>query len=194
MLSIVGLAVVLFASTNVDDLFVLVGFLADPRYETRQVVFGQYLGVATLVAVSLAASLAFIFLAPAFVGLLGVLPIGIGTKKLIDEWRRQGAEEEALKARPGSSLAVAAVTIANGGDNIGTYTPVFATSPATEIAILVSVFAVMVAIWLWFSHWLVNHRTLGAPLRRYGHIVTPVMLIGIGFYILYRSGSLSLLP
>ena len=56
MLSIVGLAVVLFASTNVDDLFVLVGFLADPRYETRQVVFGQYLGVATLVAVSLAAS------------------------------------------------------------------------------------------------------------------------------------------
>lgn len=194
MLSIVGLAVVLFASTNVDDLFVLVGFLADPRYETRQVVLGQYLGVATLVAVSLAASLALVFLAPAFVGLLGLLPIGIGTKKLIDEWRSRGAEEEALKVRPGSSLAVAAVTIANGGDNIGTYTPVFATSSATEIAILIVVFAIMVAIWLWFSHWLVNHRTLGAPLRRYGHIVTPIMLIGIGFYILYRSGSLSLLP
>lgn len=37
----VGLAILLFASTNVDDIFVLLGFFADPKYRTRDIVMGQ---------------------------------------------------------------------------------------------------------------------------------------------------------
>jgi cadmium resistance protein CadD (predicted permease) len=39
----------------------------------------------------------------------------------------------------------------------------------------------------------VNHPRLGAPIRRYGHVVTPVVLIAIGLFVLYEAGSFDLI-
>lgn len=194
MLSVAGLAIVLFASTNIDDIFVLLGFFANPKFETRQIVIGQYLGFAALVAVSLLASLVSLVLSPAYVGLLGLLPIFIGGKKLLElGMSHDDSEGDVNKPALGNILAVAGVTIANGGDNIGIYTPVFATSSAASILAVILVFMIMVAIWIVISHWLVNHRALGAPIRRFGHIATPVILIVIGAFILYNAGTLLLI-
>ena len=192
--STTALAVTVFAATDVDDLFVLLSFFADRKFRTFQVVAGQYLGFATLVAISLVASLVSLVLAPAYVGLLGLFPILMGLKKLYDAWRGTGDDEiDVPAAGLGNVLAVAAVTVANGGDNIGIYTPLFATSTRAEIGIIVLVFAVMVAIWLVFAHWLVNHPALGAPIRRYGHWLVPFALMAIGLSILLKAGSFSLL-
>lgn len=194
MLSDVGLAVVLFVSSNIDDVFVLLSFLSDPKFRTRQVVIGQYLGIAALVLVSLLASLVSLVFALEYVGLLGLLPIAIGLKNLLDLWRDDAdAADATTKTGLGNVLVVATVTIANGGDNIGIYTPVFATSSASAILIVVLVFAVMTATWVVFSHWLVNHPALGAPIRRCAHILTPIVLIAIGVLVLYEAGSFSLL-
>lgn len=176
-----GLAITLFAATDVDDLFVLLGFFADRKFRAYQVIIGQYLGFATLVVVSLVASLLSLVLAPAYIGLLGFLPILIGLKRLYD--LRRGNEDDEMDvptAGLGNVLAVAAVTIANGGDNIGIYTPIFATSTSAEIGIIVLVFAVMVAAWLAVAHWLVHHPALGAPIRRYSHWLVPFALVSIG--------------
>lgn len=196
MLSTIGLAIVLFASTNVDDIFVLIGFFSDKRYRSRHVIAGQYLGIAALVAVSVVASLVSLVFAPAYVGLLGLIPIVIGLKKLFD-LRSGNGDDAAEHGAPGSGigavLAVAGVTIANGGDNIGIYTPVFAASSMVDLTVYNLVFAVMVAVWLAFSYWLVNHPSLGAPIRRFGPVVTPFVLIAIGVHVLQAAGSLSLL-
>ena len=56
MLSSAVLAVVLFVFTDIDDVFLLMAYFADPRYRARDIVIGQYLGIGTLVAVSAAAS------------------------------------------------------------------------------------------------------------------------------------------
>ncbi len=193
-LGTVGVAVTLFASTNVDDIFVLLSCFSDPTYRPRQVVVGQYLGIAALVGASLLASLISLVLEPAYIGLLGLLPVGIGLKKLVDLWR--SADEEDVgsrgKAGIGNVLAVAGVTMANGGDNVGIYTPVFATSSTLTLVLFTVVFVAMVAVWLAFSHWLVNHPALGAPIRRFGHVVTPFVLIGIGVFVLYEANSISL--
>jgi cadmium resistance protein CadD (predicted permease) len=39
---------------------------------------------------------------------------------------------------------------------------------------------------------LVRHTAVGKPLRRYGHVLLPFILIGLGCLILYRSGALRL--
>ena len=93
----------------------------------------------------------------------------------------------------GNALAVAAVTIANGGDNISIYTPLFATRPALDIAVIGLVFAVMTAVWLGVAHWLTSHRTIGAPIRRYGQRVVPFVLIALGVLILHEAGTVELL-
>lgn len=194
MISTFGIAIVLFATTNIDDIFVLISFFADPKFRGRQVAIGQYLGIVALVAVSVLASLISLVLAPAYVGLLGLLPILIGLKKLYDLTTGSDEEEDVKSAGDmGNVAAVAAVTVANGGDNIGIYTPVFATSSALEISIIVIVFMVMVAVWLAIAHWMVFHPAIGAPIRRYGHKIVPFVLIAIGVVVLYEAGSFTLL-
>src|SRR5215469_6121723 len=167
------LGITLFAATNIDDTFVLLGFFADPKFRAHRVVMGQYLGITTLVAISLAAALIALVIPPAYVGLLGLAPIAIGAKKLIDLWGGRDPGEEELEHHPagaarGQVLAVVAVTIANGGDNIGVYTPVFAVRSGAETAVIIAVFVLMTAMWCAIAYWLVHHRTIGAPLRKFG--------------------------
>jgi cadmium resistance protein CadD (predicted permease) len=192
------LGITLFAATNVDDTFVLLGFFADPKFRADQVVIGQYLGIATLVAWSLLAALIALVIPPAYVGLLGLVPIAIGSRKLIDLWGGRDKEEEELERHPASGahgqvFAVAAVTIANRGDSIGVYTPVFAVRTGIETAVIIAVFALMTAVWCAIAHWLVHHRTIGAPLRKFGHLILPPLLIGLGLSVLLEAGSFALL-
>jgi cadmium resistance protein CadD (predicted permease) len=186
------LAAVAFAATDVDDLFVLIAFFADPRLRARQVVLGQYLGIAILFAGSVAVALAALVSPPGYIGLLGLVPIAIGVKEL---WElRQPREEEGARAGArGGLLSVAAVTIANGGDNIGVYVPLLATRGAHEIAVYAVVFAVMTGIWCWLAHRLVSHPAAGEPIRRYGPIAVPLVLIALGVFILTEGGSYRLL-
>jgi len=44
----------------------------------------------------------------------------------------------------------------------------------------------MTAIWCAGAFYLVQHRTLGAPLRKYGQHVLPYFLIGLGLFVLLR--------
>jgi cadmium resistance protein CadD (predicted permease) len=195
LVALLGLAITLFASTNVDDLVVLVGFFADQRFRASDIVVGQYAGITALFVVSLAGSLLSLVIPDAYLGLLGVVPILIGIKKLI-ELRHD--RDEADKSRPlrgtaGSYrriAAVALVTIANGGDNTGIYIPAFAVHSGYVIAVIAVVFAVMTALWCGLAHWMVSHPRLGAPIRRYAHLFAPLVLIGLGILIIHQAGSL----
>jgi cadmium resistance protein CadD (predicted permease) len=196
-LGLVGLAIALFASTNVDDIFVLVGFFADPNFRPKDIVTGQYAGITALFAVSLLGSLLALVISRAYIGLLGVVVIGLGAKRLFDSYRNREVTESSLKhpdTGPHTRIAtVAFVTLANGGDNICAYTPAFAIRSPFEIGMFAVIFAVMTGLWCFVAHWLVHHPTFGKPIRRYGHRVAPLVLMAIGVSILYDAGSLDLL-
>jgi cadmium resistance protein CadD (predicted permease) len=194
-LGIIGLGVALFVSTNIDDVFVLLGFFANRRFRFRHIVLGQLIGIGALYGASALASLLSLVMAQAWIGLLGLVPIAIGLKQLWD--LRAGADEsndeQVPSAAGGTVFAVAAVTMANGGDNLGVYVPLFATLEARDIALIGLVFAVMTLAWLGLAQWLTRHRTLGAPIRRYGARAAPFVLIAVGIWILHEAGTLSLL-
>ena len=120
-------------------------------------------------------------------GLLGVAPIVIGIGKLL----RLGKEEEGQPTAVGI-LQVATVTIVNGGDNIAAYTPIFATQGSREMSATLAIFGVLTLVWCFAALGLVRHTALGKPLRRYGHVLLPFILIGLGGLILYRSGAVAL--
>jgi cadmium resistance protein CadD (predicted permease) len=127
----IGLAVVLFASTNTDDIFILMMFFADKSFSPRQVVFGQYLGIALIVGISALGTLAALLFPPSVIGLMGFLPLSIGLKKLWNLYQdsRETAEthqaEQAVSTPKGygRALAITAVTFSNSGDNISVYVP-----------------------------------------------------------------------
>ena len=196
--ALLALAIGLFVTTDIDDLFVLVGFFSDPAFKPRQVAFGQLAGLAVLYGTSVVFSLLSLVIAPAWIGLLGVLPIAIGLKK-IRELRRPGEPEDDGQRGAGGSrargnvLAVAAVTIANGGDNLAIYTPLFATRSGLDVALIGLVFAAMTFVWVGAAFWLTRHPLLGAPIRRHGQRVVPFVLVALGFWILHEAGTFTLL-
>lgn len=82
LLGVLGVAVVVFASTNVDDVFLLAAFFADPHLRARSVVLGQFLGIGALVAASAAAAWASLAVPDGYPALLGAVPLALGLHKL----------------------------------------------------------------------------------------------------------------
>lgn len=190
-LAAIATAAIAFAATNIDDIFVLTLFFAQQKMRAWHVVAGQYLGFAALVAISLIGYFARFIVSREWIGLLGLVPIAIGIKKII-EWR-QGKSEEKIKPAGSSVLTVAAVTFANGGDNIGIYTPLFANSEVAQLVMMLSVFFVLIGVWCIAGYFLGNHPAVGRVLDRYGHVIVPFVLIGLGIYILIESNTLGLI-
>ncbi len=176
----------IFASTDVDDLVVLTVLFLTARASGRprpgQIWAGQYLGIAALVAVSAAAALGLTLVPDRWIGLLGLIPLGIGVYGLARAIRPGRAEEKPLTA--GGVLGVAGITIANGADNLAVYTPVFRTLGPGGSAITIGVFAVLAAVWCLVASRLGAHRRVIAVVERYGHWLVPLVFIVLGLVIL----------
>lgn len=184
-----------FVATNIDDLFVLMIFFANKDYKNNQIVIGQYLGVSFLILISLWGYF-FKFIVPmSFIGLLGIFPIIIGIKSLIDLKNRDEEDEmdENLKSKGSSIFTVAFVSFINGGDNIGVYMPLFATLGIYQSLIVVVAFLIMIGIWCLISQYLTNHRVIGDKIKKYGHLIFPFVLIALGIYIMLSNNILNML-
>jgi cadmium resistance protein CadD (predicted permease) len=143
-------------------------------------VLGQYAGIAALFLASAALSALALVVPAGWLPWLGLLPVLIGLRLLL---ARDGADSE----RPATgAMSVAAVTVANGGDNIGVYLPLFATSGAAEIAVMGAVFAAMTGLWCAAARWLARHPAAQAPVRRWAPRTVPWVLIALGGWILSR--------
>jgi cadmium resistance protein CadD (predicted permease) len=186
LLATLALAASVFAATNVDDLLLLAIFFADPRMSPRAVVAGQVLGIAALTATSACLALLTIEIPRPYVALLGLAPLALGVRAL--RRLRASPDDDAVGERrtPGGAnqvLAVALVTVANGGDNLGVYVPLFAKEPAA-IPWHAGVFLILAFVWCAISRWSVRHPAVGPRLQRFAHTALPFVLIGLGLWIL----------
>lgn len=189
----------MFAVTNVDDIVILAVFFgrAAGGRAVRRVVLGQYIGFAGLLAVSIAGALGAGLLPEPVIPYLGLLPLALGIRAAWTAWRDRhadGADDTASRADaagPGV-LQVAAVTFANGGDNIGVYVPVFTVAGTGAMLVYVIVFLVGVAIWCAAGWFLAGRPPVARTLSRWGHVILPVVLIGIGLLILIEGGAFGL--
>jgi cadmium resistance protein CadD (predicted permease) len=87
---------------------------------------------------------------------------------------------------------VAAVTGANGSDNIAVNTALFVAGGAPQMMIIIAIFLVMVWIWCWVADWLAENPVTAGPLRRHGELLVLFVLTRIGLTILVESGGVEL--
>ncbi|MFF7216749.1 cadmium resistance transporter [Streptomyces sp. NPDC008238] len=196
-LGIVGQAVGLFAVTNIDDILILSLFFAQGAGRpgsARRIVIGQYLGFAAILAVAVAAAFGATFLPKSAIPYLGLLPLALGLKAAWQAWKHRDDEDDEQETAEGGpkALEVAAVTFANGGDNIGVYVPVFATAGVVGMSVYVFVFLALVALWCLAGRFFATRPVIAKALSRWGHILLPVVLIAIGLLILIEGGSFGL--
>ena len=199
----VAIGIVSFIATNIDDIILLALFFSQVGHglRNRDVVVGQYLGFIAILVVSLLGLIAGVVLPHQWTSLLGLVPIALGVRAMWD-WstlpEETGPDSPVLKqAKPRrgnpltpfvstGSYQVAAITLANGGDNIGTYLPIFANRPP-QVGTLLVVYLLLTGVWCYLGSRLVLWTPVATVLTRYGRYMTPLVFIAIGLAILWEG-------
>jgi len=185
-IGLIGIGITAFIASNIDDTFILIILFMTPGLSARNVTVGQFLGIIILVAVSSLAVLLSLAIPPFAIGFLGIIPIVIGVKRLL-EYRENEAEAYAQKGYL-SFLSVAAVTVSNGGDDIGVFTPLFAKyNGIVEFSLLISLLMIMTGIWCIVTYYFLRHPFIASRINALSKNVTPFALISIGIYIILDS-------
>jgi len=189
-----GTACSTFAITNIDDLFVLATFFAEAASSPTtslsplKITLGQYLGFTVIVLISMIGYGLSFALSSEPIGFLGLLPILLGVWKLLDLLFDDDGEEEEGKLRGLKSiLKVASITLMNGGDNIGTYIPLFSQARGEEIAVYVVVYYILLGIWCFVAWLIMGQKHVLRLVEKYMAWVIPFLYVGLGIYITVKS-------
>ncbi|MBX9257068.1 cadmium resistance transporter [Desmonostoc muscorum CCALA 125] len=203
--TVISTGAITFIATNIDDIVILLLFFSqiNSTFRPRHIVTGQFLGFTVLLILSLSGLFGGLVLSKNWIGLLGLLPIAIGISSLVnreeDSLEEISPETEEYQGTTISNLlspqiySVAAVTVANGSDNISVYVPLFASSNLESFAVTIVIFFLLLGIWCYAAYKLTNQKIIADVLTRYGNNLVPFVLIILGSFIVLKSEALSLI-
>ena len=210
----IGLAAAV--ATTFDDNIYLTGFFSEVNrtFRPKHVVVGELIGFTALISISLVGFLIGLAISSDWIGLLGILPILIGLNNLRllivnkDESvenksanLKQNARFRGFDSRERSLLdviqdrqtyRVSAVTISNGGNNLGIYIPLFASSSLQSLAVIVPICYLIVCTWLFMSYHLTRTPGIALVLSRYASKLFPFVLMWLGLRIILDNQSYKL--
>lgn len=202
------------ATTFDDNIYLTLFFSKTNRtFRPRHIVVGEFVGFTCLVGISLIGYFAGLMIPHIWIGLLGLLPIAIGVNALLS--RQTMAEDSPASvsvANPTDrhyrqmrrtslwqtlqdpqTYRVSAVTLANGGNNIAIYIPLFASSSLPRLSLILAVCYAAIGLWLLVSYSLNRQPMTAVVMSRYVRRAFPFVLIWLGANILIDSGSHELL-
>ena len=185
-----------FVSTNIENVVILVSvFCAHPKNAPAvRLAFG--IGSLVLLVASLLVLIVSGWIPIRFLGLLGLIPIAFGVYEIGQSFKKDGPDvsaREVPQERIKVVFSASVLMIANGGDTIAVFAPLFAETEPSGIPVLVlGYLATAVSLSLLSGHVCV-FPNLSEPLKKYGARAAPYIMIGIGIYILLNTGT-DLLP
>lgn len=192
-------AIGLFIATNIDDIVILSLFFGRGQGQpgtTRRILVGQYLGFLGILGAAVAAAFgAQVLLPEEVLPYFGLIPLGLGLWAAWQAWKNRGEDDDdeaQLEGKRVSVWTVAAVTFANGGDNLGVYVPVFVSVSWGAVLAYCIVFLVLVAVLVFLAKWISSRKPIAEALERWEHILFPAVLIGLGLVILVSGGAFGL--
>lgn len=211
LLPTVATAVATATATTFDDNIYLALFFSKTNRHFRplHIVVGEFLGFSLLILISLSGFLLGRLCDSSWLGLLGLLPISIG----VNSWLSQQGEERAdsgmltcdSASAPSSgrprrltlrrvfrdprTYQVMAVSLANGGNNIAIYIPLFASCTLPRLAVIVSICYAAIALWCLNGWLLLRQPWVAVLMTRVVARLVPFLLISLGLSILLRNGT-----
>ncbi len=187
MIETILLSVFAYVGTNLDDILMDTLYFSgvEGRRSIRKVILGKYLGIFTLVAISLLAARGLQLLPETYLRFLGFLPIALGLKAVYENFHHDD-EEEGGGSLPQQGLCrgMFLLSLANGSDNIGVYTPLFTSMESWQLAILLAVFILMVYLFCRAAQKLSELPLLQRLLLGKKQLIVPLVYFALGLYIL----------
>lgn len=185
----------LFFGTNIDNFVVqLTLFLSHSRLgipRVWKIAVGQYVGFTVIVTASALSALGLNTVPEYWVGLLGFVPLVLGICALIQRDRRH--EQDNLPDVGTSLRAIVGMTVANGGDNISAYTPLFRTVPTDTSIVVVATSMVLLAASCMLSRLIATQKQIVSIVDRVGRWLIGVIYIAIGVHVIVGTDFMSTL-
>lgn len=173
-----------YAATNVDNLLIM-ATLASGMASRGAVIAGFVLASFAVLLISSLATFIEDLVPAAVLGYLGFVPISIGVYLLI----APDTPDDNTTSRATTWPAIAGLLLANSGDTIFALGPLFAESGNSARIGLAAGFVVIAAAWLVLILNVSSRVARSASLSRLGHRLAPWMMILIGLYILFNTGT-----
>lgn len=183
-----------FIATNIDDLAILVLLFALTHKKQQGPIFlGQTLGLVLISIMALLAvqGLSFIpatLLPHTYYRFLGLIPLGLGIKEGLEYLKRRRIKEDQApcepKVAPRRWWQISALVLANSGDNLAIYIPLYAPLSLAMRIFAVLLFAVLAFLWTYFGRYLASHQKIKALISPYSDAIASLVFIFLGLLIL----------
>lgn len=184
-----------YLSTNIDYLVLLMAFFAQSqsRHKFWDVFLGDIIGSIVLVGGSLTLGIILHVIPEEWIlGFLGIIPFYFGCKLI---FQGLGEDEQVQTNFSGWQLSryVAFITITScSADNVGIYTPLFASMQVTnEVYLTLLTFVVMLILIFLTAIILFHIPMITSIIEKYGRWVSAIIYLGLGSYIMYESGTIT---
>jgi cadmium resistance protein CadD (predicted permease) len=178
----------MFVVTNIDDFLLLLLLFSAPGRDrdVRYVVAGQFLAFVCVLAGSWAAALAAMALPPRILGLVGLVPIGLGIAALLEK-EGPGASA-AKKAGPHRTvLGVAGLTLSLATENFAVCTAYFATLGPKLSLLVAGIYLVLLGLLCRLALRTARIRAVRRAIERTMLPIAPYLYIMLGLFLLSQS-------
>lgn len=189
----IGVSVLAFIATNLENLVILLTFLYQPHYPFPSILVGYVGATALILVVAYSTSQLTQLLPHNWIHYLGILPISLGIWELIGPCFRSQSQgenhpETDLFSQQENSLhrwiSVGLVTLGSGGDSLIVFGSLFSDSQFEADGVIIVTSLLMSLLWIGMARWLLRYPLISQQLNRWGNKVLPLLLIGIGIFIL----------
>lgn len=192
-LTIIGVTVGAFIGTNLDNLVLLVALYSGYKQQSRMVTAGYITGMTLIGLICFIIGEAGEAIPVAYLGMLGVVPMGMGIMALFQLFKRHQTGKvtsAGINAGPWTVFVTTFMTqLSNGTDSIITFSIFLADSSDGADYLIASTFLVMVALFALLANYSLKHRKVSDFLGHYGPYITPFILILVGIFILSNTAS-----
>lgn len=180
---LVAVSVIAFASTNLDNLLMLVALLAVSSSRPLPILAGYLMASLIVVGAALLVAQVGDLIHARYVGLLGLIPIALGLHGLLGLVRR--SSETATPSRTSAGVwRTAAMVLPMSSDSFAVYVPLLADTNPVHDAVAAGTILISAMVSAGTAGMLVARPGLGARIGWLGERLVPWLMIGVGVYVL----------
>jgi cadmium resistance protein CadD (predicted permease) len=188
-MTILLLVAATYIATNIDNLALLVAWLLAHRSSPWRIAAGFSIAAISVLIAAWALALSANVIPVEYVGYLGLLPMLLGLKLLLDLFRHRTSVNSDTAISKVSSLAIAITLFANSVDTMLVFAPLIADSNNEADIRIVSAYLLVAAAWFVLAQFFSRHARRVPGIVAIGQWIAPLVMIAVGFYILNNTAT-----
>lgn len=188
-------ALLSYIGTSIDHIIVLILLFNQTQHRKRDdvsIISAVFVGFTLIVLISLAARFGLSLFEPDWIGLLGLIPIGLGIRVLFkpvdDEQEAQEKISHSFSRHRSQFISVFFLMLAFGGDNLGVYIPLFASLDWVGITVTLLIYYALTGIMLAAAYKISEVKQINQFIEKYERWLVSFVFILLGLFILFENG------